>query len=214
MHNHDRPTKPDLTPPAAPRPEAVQLRARRSPKLIALGLLLVTMGGIGAALLYTMNADQKSVVVMAADVLRGEVVAAEDLMVMEVPGALGVEAEGADVLQSLVGQRARMDLPQGAFPLARHVGDDPLPSGQSLVGLRLTLGKLPSTDLPPGTTVRLVGLVDGAESAVDAVLATRPQLLDDGVSYALDVQVADGEADAVARLSAADQVALVVTTEG
>ncbi|MCG6567607.1 SAF domain-containing protein [Tessaracoccus sp. ZS01] len=214
MLNTDRPTKPDLTPPSAPRPEAVQLRARRSPKLIALGVLLVTLGGIGAALLYTMNADQRAVVAMAVDVARGDVVDRDDLMVLEVPGSLAVAAEGAESLESLVGQVARTDLPQGSFPLRRHVGEEPLPAGQTLVGLRLALGKLPASDLPPGTTVRLVGLLDGADTAVDALVATRPQLLDDGASYALDVQVADGEADTVARLSAADQVALVVTTEG
>ena len=78
------------------------------------------------------------------------------------------------------------------------------------MGLRLPLGKLPTSDLPPGTTVRLVGLIEGAEAAVDAVIATRPVLLDDGVSYSFDVQVADGEADTVARLSAGDQVAMIV----
>lgn len=212
MHNHERPVKPDLTPPTAPRPEAVQLRARRSPKMVALGVLLVVLGGIGAALLYTMNADQRAVVVMATDVPRGETVAREHLAVLEVPATLGVEAVAAEELNAFVGQQARTDLPQGSFPLTRHVGEDPLPAGQSLVGLRLPLGKLPTSDLPPGTTVRLVGLVEGAETAVDAVVATRPTLLDDGASFSLDVQVPDGEADAVARLSAGDQVALVVVT--
>ena len=54
--------------------------------------------------------------------------------------------------------------------------------------------------------------VEGEETTVDAVVASRPRLLDDGASYSLDVQVADGEADAVARLSAGDLLALVVVT--
>lgn len=58
--NRQRPTKPDLTPPAAPRPEAVQLRARRSPRLIALGVLLVALGGLGAAYLFTLNSNHHS----------------------------------------------------------------------------------------------------------------------------------------------------------
>lgn len=212
MHNQERPPKPDLTPPTAPRPEAVQLRARRSPKLVALGVLLVVLGGIGAAALYTMNADQRAVVVMATDVARGDLVSRDHLAVLEVPAAVGVEGLAAEEMEALVGQRARTDLPEGSFPLARHVGEDPLPDGRSLVGLRLSLGKLPTTDLPPGTTVRLVGLLEGEETAVDAVVASRPRLLDDGASYSLDVQVADGEADAVARLSAGDLLALVVVT--
>lgn len=212
MHDQRRPDAPETTPPTAPRPEAVQLRARRSPKLAALGVLLVVLGGIGAAVLYTSNADQRAVVVMAADVPRGEAVLREQLAVVEVPGSLSVDAVPAESIDSLVGQVARTDLPQGAFPLERHVGTDPLPAGQSLVGLRLPLGKLPTTDLPPGSTVRLVGLLEGAETTVGALIAVRPALLDDGVSYALDVQVADADADVLARLSAADQVALVVVS--
>ncbi|MDO5675932.1 MAG: SAF domain-containing protein [Propionibacteriaceae bacterium] len=183
--------------------------------MIALGVLLVMVGGIGAAALFTSNADQQPVVVMAADVLRGQTLTRESLAVVEVPGSLNVEKLGAEGLDSLVGQVARTDLPEGAFPLARHVGTDPLPAGQSLVGLRLPLGKLPTTDLPPDTTVRLVGLTDEGATTVDAVVASRPVLLDDGVSYSLDVQVADADADLAARLSAGDQVALIaVTREG
>lgn len=207
---HNQPQPPDLAPPAAPRPDAVQLRARRSPKLIALGALLVALGGIGAAALYTSNTEHRAVVVMAADVERGELLGSQQLAVVEVQESLAIEAVPAAELDSLVGQVARTDLPQGAFPLPHHVGAEPLPAGQSLVGLRLALGKIPTGELPPGTAVRLVGLLEGTEHTVEAVIATRPALLDDGASYSLDVQVADDQADAVARLSAQDQVALIV----
>jgi len=39
----------DVTEPSATRPEGVQLRARRSPRLIALGVLLIVLGALGAA---------------------------------------------------------------------------------------------------------------------------------------------------------------------
>ncbi|NHB84692.1 hypothetical protein G7085_08935 [Tessaracoccus sp. HDW20] len=144
MHSPQRPTKPDLTPPSAPRPDAVALRARRSPKLVALGVLLVALGGIGAAALFTMNANQEAVIVMAADVRRGEVVEQSDLTVVEVPDTLTVERLPSTDLDRLIGHRALSDLPSGSFPLARHVGTDPLPDGQTLVGLRLPLGRLPT----------------------------------------------------------------------
>lgn len=210
MHDQKRPSKPENPAPAAPRPAAVQLRGRRSPRLIALGTLLVAVGGLGAAALYSMNADHRAVVVMAADVRRGDAIERDDLAVLEVPESLAVEALGAAELPGLVGRHSLTDLPQGAFPLARHVGEDPLPTGQALIGLRLPLGKLPTTDMPPGTTVRLVGLLEGTEVAADAVVASSPVLLDDGASYSLDVRVAEARADEVARLSAADLVAVVV----
>ncbi|GAA3865399.1 SAF domain-containing protein [Tessaracoccus defluvii] len=210
MHKPQRPTKPDLTPPTTPRPETVQLRARRSPRLIALGLLLVAGGGIGAAALVGSGDDVVPLVVMAADVRRGDVIGDGDLTVIELPASSGVQGMPAADLPSLVGERALMDLPKGAFPLARHVGAEPLPAGQTLVGLRLPIGKLPATELPPGTAVRVVGVGDGTQTTVDAVVARAPSLLDDGTSFALDVRVADAEADLVARLAAGDQVALVL----
>ena len=210
MHKPQRPTKPDLTPPTTPRPETVQLRARRSPRLIALGLLLVAGGGIGAAALVGSGDDVVPLVVMAADVRRGDVIGDGDLTVIELPASSGVQGMPAADLPSLVGERALMDLPKGAFPLATHVGAEPLPAGQTLVGLRLPIGKLPATELPPGTAVRVVGVGDGTQTTVDAVVARAPSLLDDGTSFALDVRVADAEADLVARLAAGDQVALVL----
>ena len=210
MHKPQRPTKPDLTPPTTPRPETVQLRARRSPRLIALGLLLVAGGGIGVAALVGSGDDVVPLVVMAADVRRGDVIGDGDLTVIELPASSGVQGMPAADLPSLVGERALMDLPKGAFPLATHVGAEPLPAGQTLVGLRLPIGKLPATELPPGTAVRVVGVGDGTQTTVDAVVARAPSLLDDGTSFALDVRVADAEADLVARLAAGDQVALVL----
>lgn len=209
MHKPQRPTRPDLTPPTAPRPDAVRLRARRSPKLIALGVLLVVLGGLGAAALYTMNADHAAVIVMADDVRRGDVIEQGDLAVIEIPGSLTVPRLPAADLETLVGQRALTDLPSGSFPLQRHVGDDPLPDGETLVGLRLPLGRLPSSDIPVGTKVRIVGLAEGSEDAVEATTTARPSQLEDG-SFALDIRVADGDADTVARLAAADMVAVVV----
>ncbi len=211
MHSpQQRPTKPDLTPPSTPRPDVVQLRARRSPRLIALGVLLVVLGGLGAAALYSMNTDQRQVIVMASDVRRGEQIEPGDLRLVDLPGSTGIAALPADRFDSLLGQEALTDLPSGAFPLGSHVGTAPLPSGRTVVGLRLPLGKLPSADLPVGTVVRVVGLAEGDQSSVDALTASVPLALEDGMTFALEVTVADAEADAVARLAAGDLVAVVV----
>lgn len=205
---HKPPSNRPPTPTA--RPDAVQLRARRSPRLIALGVLLVVLGGIGAAALYASNVDQRSVVAMAADLHRGSVVEREHLKVLEVPESLAQDALAADRIDELVGQQALTDLPAGAFPLASHVGEDPLPEGQGLVGLKLAAGRLPVAELVPGTPVQLVSLQEGDATTVEAEVASAPMLLDDG-SSALDVRVAAADSSAVARLAATDLLAVVQT---
>lgn len=208
-----QPTKADITPPPAPRPDAVQLRARRSPRLIALGVLAVTMGGLGATALYTMNTDNESVVVMARDVVRGDEIRATDLAVVSIPGALQVDTSGADEMDQLLGHRARSDLPAGSFPLSRHVGEDPIPAGNSLVGIRLTTGRLPIAELPPGTRIQLISLVEGDDRVVDAVVAASPRILEDGSGHLLDVTVEKTFAHVVATLAATDQLVLIAVGE-
>ena len=178
--------------------------------MVALGVLSAVLGGLGAAAVYLANVNVTPVVVMAQSVSRGEVLEAAHLGVVEVPSGFEVPTMGEGDLGSLVGQRALSDLPRGSFPQPASVGENPLPAGQSLVGLRLPLGKMPTGEMPPGTRLRIVGLVEGLDANAPAVVASAPQLLDDGASYSLDVQVADGDADLIARLSAVDQVAVIV----
>ncbi len=204
-----QPTKADITPPAAPRPDAVQLRARRSPRLIALGVLAIVLGALGAAALYSMNTDHVSVVVMARDVTRGNEIQATDLAVVSMPATLQVEMSGADELDQMVGRMARNDLPAGAFPLPRHLGQDPIPADHFLVGIRLSSGRLPSAELPPGTRVQLISLLEGDDTVVNAVVASSPIMLDDGSGHLLDVTVPDDAAAGVATLAATDQLVLI-----
>ena len=78
------------------RPEGVQLRARRSPRLIALGVLLVVLGGLAAAAVYSATADHRAVVIMARDVTRGSILQADDVAAAEVPGGFAVDALPAE----------------------------------------------------------------------------------------------------------------------
>ena len=209
-----QPTKADITPPPAPRPDAVQLRARRSPRLIALGVLAVTLGGLGATALYTMNTDNRSVVVMARDVVRGDEIQTSDLAVISVPRGLQVDTSGAEEMDQLLGRTARSDLPAGSFPVPRHVGEDPIPPGHSLVGIRLTSGRLPTAALPPGTRIQLISLAEGDDRVVDAVVAASPRALEDGSGQLLDVTVPKAFAPVVATLAATDQLVLIAVGEG
>lgn len=214
MLRDHQPARAETSPSPAPRPDAVQLRARRSPRLIALGVLAVVLGALGASSLYSLNTNHRSVVVMAKDVVRGEEIGVGDLEVVGIPSSLQVEMSDADTISDMVGQTARTDLPAGAFPLLRHLGEDPLPAGSSLVGLRLTSGRLPTAALPPGTWVELISLMEGDDTVVEAVVAAAPMELDDGSGHLLDVTVPDDVAATVATLAATDQLVLIAVGEG
>lgn len=191
------------------RPEGVQLRARRNPRLIALGILFVVLGALAAGTLYSMNVTTTSVLVMARDVVRGEQIAAGDLAVLQLPQSSSVDAVSADALDDLVGSTALTDLPAGAFPALHHLGERPLPDGHSLVGLRLDTGRIPVTPLVPGTQVRLVSLAEDSDLTIDAVLATTPRREEHGSHFLLDVVIKEDEAPMVSVLAATNLLALI-----
>lgn len=209
---HDR--KPDTREETHAAPsERVQLRPRRSPRLVALGVLFVVLGALGAAALYTASVDRQSVVAMARDVVRGQEISAEDLLVVSVPTGMQLEVTDGELMPDLIGRTALSDLPAGAFPAPRHLGEQPIPAGHGLVGLQLGPGRMPGTQLVPGARVQLVSLAEGDEAVTDAVVAAAPTITDDGTGFVIDVIVADATAHTIARLSATQQLALIAVGE-
>ncbi|MDO5093233.1 MAG: SAF domain-containing protein [Propionibacteriaceae bacterium] len=197
-----------MTESSTNRPDAVQLRARRNPRLIALGVLLVVLGALGAAALYTTVSNHRQAVAAARDIARGTELQRGDLTVIEVPSDYDYGLPPQD-LETLIGQRTLVDLPAGSLPEARHLGEMRIAPGTSLVGLKLGPGRLPTSELTPGQPVRLVTLT-GEATAISGTVMTAPVQLEDGFTWVLDVAVADAEANLAASYAAQDQLALIV----
>jgi hypothetical protein len=197
----------DVTETPDSRPDAVQLRARRNPRLMAAGVLLVVLGALGAGALYASASHHRQAVATTHDVSRGAELRREDLTVVEVPADYdnGIPPQE---LGTLVGQRTLVDLPAGSFPHAHHVGHPPITPGKSLVGLKLGPGRLPASNLTPGQQVRLITLTE-TPIVIEATLVTAPVRLDDGYTWVLDVLVAEREAADAASHAAQDQLALI-----
>lgn len=195
---------------AAKKPPSGQLRARRSPKLIALGVICVVLGALAAAALYSMNIATSQVVTMAHDLERGDTIVASDLTVMDVPGTIARNAVAAKDIDSLVGSTALRDLPRGAFPNTSLVGQQPLRDGHSLVGLKLESGQIPTTGIVPGTSVQLIAISqDAAPETIPAIVSTTPVADSQAMFYLVDVMVAHGEAPVVANLAAQGKLAMI-----
>ena len=199
------------------RPEAVQLRARRNPRLMIAGVLCACLGGLGAALVHAQTSTSAQVLMVARDVARGEVVQTSDLVVVTIGSAPGVSTMPASDLATLVGREARVDLPRGSLVGEGSVGEPAVAKGTSQLGLRLAAGRLPVKSMPAGTRVTLVavtGTRTGADESrstlrVTGHIVSSPVPLTDGASYVLDVAVPQGAAQQVAELAAKEQLVIV-----
>lgn len=215
----DRPSDPFV-----PVPQPVAARTRRQPRWIAAGLLAICLGALGAVLLFTEAVSSRTVVLVATDVQRGELVEAADLTTVTIGSTPGVRTVAGAELSALVGQRATVDLVAGSLLPAGAVGEVPLRAGYSQVGLRLAPGRLPLDPLPVGTPVQLIAVNTsnaGEQEADDlsgktftAFVVRSPELSPDGQFSLLDVQVEGVSAVSVAQLAAADRLVLIRQPEG
>ncbi len=198
---------------AAERLGASPVRTRRNLRWMAVGVLAVCLGGLGAALLYGNLSSAQSVLTVKRTVYRDQVITAADLGVTSAVPAVGVETVSSAQLDEVVGRTALIDLGEGGLLSPRSYGQPPVELGSVRLGLRLAAGRLPAAPMPPGTEVLLVPVGrDGGEppagASVTGRIATTATTLPDGAA-AVDVAVAAAEGERVARLAAADQLVLV-----
>jgi len=192
---------------------ASQVRNRRNLRWMAVGVLAVCLGGLGAALLYGNLSNAHNVLVVKRTVYRDQVITAADLGATSAVPALGVETLSSDQLDTVVGRTALSDLVEGSLLSPRSFGEPVVEAGSVRIGLRLAAGRLPSAAMPPGTEVLLVPVGrDGAEppagASVAARISTAAAVLPDGASI-VDVSVPAAEGERVVRLAANEQLALV-----
>lgn len=173
------------------------------------------LGGLGAVVLHDEATTHQSVVMVNRPVARGELIKTGDLGVVEVGSLPGVQVVPAERAPDLVGQQATVDLSPGLLP-AGSVGAVRLPAGRVQLGLKLAAGRVPTLDLPPGTSVLLISVPAqdsrdqaGDQVVVPAVVVSRPTPAVDQASYLVEVHVARGDAEEVAALAAQDRLVLV-----
>ncbi|WP_197429727.1 SAF domain-containing protein [Auraticoccus cholistanensis] len=210
---------PPPTPPGRPDLSALEqgnrLRARRSPRWIAAGVLAISLGGIGAVLLWDGAVSSQQVLRVNTPVARGEVVEPGDLGAVTVGSVPGVSVVPAGQLDELVGQHALVDLAAGSLVPAGGIGAPDLAEGTVRMGLSLAPGRVPSGPLTPGQDVLLIPVpapddtaAAPGERAVAAVVDGRPTVAPDGVSTLVDVTLRARDAELVARLAATERLVL------
>lgn len=214
----------DVVSPLPSRPPGTQLRARRNPRWIVIGLMAMALGGLGAGALYAQAADVQSVLVAGRTIPRGEVIQASDLKVVDVQGTAGLRTVGQERLGEIAGTVAVVDVAEGSLVTPQSFGRAAVAAGTVQIGLRLAPGRIPVREMPAGTPVRLIGVAAkttgapdaepaGAPFVVGAVIATAPRATADQAAFVLDVAVAADAATTVAQLAAADRIVLIREAE-
>jgi len=155
----------------------------------------------------------------AADVSRGRLVEAEELVAIEVSSTAAERLISATVesRDGLVGRVWAVDLPAGELLSPALVTDRlVVADGQALVGLRLDPGAFPVAGLRPGDVVMVVEAAlqqGGPRVLVDsAVVESVAVLGDQGVAAArlVTLSVPAGAAAAVANAGSAGQASIAV----
>ena len=153
---------------APPIPSPPQVRSRRNPRWIALGVIAICLGAIASFFLYSQVAESHQVIAVRHSVSRGEAITADDLGAVRVGNTGGLATVPASSMGTLVGKVAAFDLVQGSLlPVGAVTDVLPPGKGNSVIGIKVATGRAPGGFLASGSPVRLVVLpVDAA--GVDA----------------------------------------------
>ena len=132
-------------------------KLQRRPLLIAASAALIVLGALLSVWAYTGVGNNKEVTAVRVDIPRGSVVTRESLQVVRVGVDPALATVPAAQIDTLVGQRAAVDLKAGQLMVPGAVSAEVVPSfGNSVIGLSLGAGQLPGDMLGVGDRVRIV----------------------------------------------------------
>ncbi|WP_406074144.1 SAF domain-containing protein [Micromonospora sp. NBC_01638] len=203
--------------PVSP-PKVVRQRRVR-PGLLGLAVLLIALGGLGAAFAVTSVRATGSYLAVARPVKVGQEISTADLSTVQVAGGQGLRPVPAGRLDEVVGKRAAVALVPGTLLTLGQVTDDPLLGpGQQQIALGLKTAQVPARELHPGDKVLLVSTPDRSSTTGDTDAAgTRfSATVIDMVSPANDDKVLylalpTRDVPAVVALAAQARIAVVLT---
>ncbi len=150
-------------------------RRRRRPALLALAVVMVVLGALGAAYVATSLGQSSPVIAVARPVPWGQTITAADLVEASVPADPALAPIPYGDRAQVIGMVAATELLPGSLLTREAVTEQLLPgSGQQLVGVGVSAVQLPATPLRPGQDVLLVPAPAGGAATDAEVGATAP----------------------------------------
>jgi hypothetical protein len=213
------------TPAGGALPPLPRHRRRR---MLVFGLLLIVVGALAAAYLYTGIGDRVSVVVVTRDVPIGTQIDASDVATTRIAADPDVALIPGRQLRQVVGRLAAVDLRKGTLLAPSQVTTtlNPRP-GQQVVPVALKVAQLPARGLSPGDQV-LVIATPGDQAQDQATTGSGPGPLTQDTAATVD-QVSSPDADgnvrvdlvvdarvgpAIAKQASTGRLAVVLTSRG
>jgi SAF domain len=148
----------------APAPSIVgPPKPRRRWGLFAAMVLVVCLGALGGVWLLDAATTATPVVAARSTIERGSVIDRDDLVTVRVEADPALQPVAGADLESLVGQRAALDIAAGSLLTTGAVTEQSVPAeGYSLVGIGVAEAMMPGAPLMAGDRVRFVVVADPA----------------------------------------------------
>lgn len=202
-------------------PVPTPLKLRRRPVLTLAGAALVVLGALVGVWVYLATSESTDVVAVRSTVMRGEVIGAEDLAVVQVGSDPSLAVVPGSDLEDLVGRRAALDLAAGSLLTQEAVTKQLVPAdGESVVGVAVTPQLMPGEPLVAGDRVRVVVTAgtqgdpamveDPVLTEAEVVSVRAPDVATGQQATVVSVLIDAAQAPAVAQYAAAGRVALVL----
>lgn len=132
-------------------------KLRRRPALIAAAIGAVCIGALLAGWAWTATTNTQEVLVALHSIERGAVIEADALVRVRLSADPALKPIAASQLKEVAGQRAAMDIAEGAMLTPGSLTSEVVPGeGQSVVGVALTPAQAPGLDLQYGDRVLVV----------------------------------------------------------
>lgn len=206
-------THPPSAEPSLPPPP----KLRRRPALIAAAIVAVCLGALLGGWAWTATTNTQEVLAARADIERGSIIEAGDLARVRVNSDPALSPVGAGSLESVVGQRAAIDIASGSLLTPSSYADSVVPAvNMSVVGVALTSSQAPGMDLQTGDRVRVVATpAEGSEVPAETPSFSDAEVVnvrvsDDTGQLVVDLLVPHAGAAALAAQIATRNVAIVL----
>jgi SAF domain len=204
-------------PPAVEAAIALPPKLRRRPLLVVASVAAVCLGGLLGVWAYTSVTTAEEVVAVRSAVPRGALISRENLVTVRIGVDPALKPIPASQLDSVVGQRAAMDLLAGGFVTQGGVAATVVPAhDMSVVGVAVPAALLPGEPLRAGDQVRVVAtpgqqgeVTDGDQRSIPAsVVGVYPDA--DSGQTVVSVQVPYDQAAELAARAATGKVAMLL----